>query len=390
MEALWAHTKLAYRNAHQGGISDEAWETLMKIELEVKFMMVTGLQWTNQATWRAKLMKASLQVELIWEKIMAVECGIPRRAEEEVARSLKKQMSKDTSLLFFYVESPPLQLKKLQRKLKKENALKKIKEFGAHGTGDARENFERECGWRCTLHNKQREDDQAAVIKVKNMLADRLLKRLMKEYEKILNRFGARQGHNIAATTSGVRAREDTSTTEGISHGEAAATADEGLHEAIRVIMGGTAEDTWGDNLALGDRARELRRSEARASAELAGDAAGEALMQHLDETVEISDDDEEIEQDAEQVADHMETEEATGEAADQGTAGEEAAGGVADEVAEREEDLMDTTEARQARREEVMERRRVSHLLTKMILIKMMTRMTLTKMLKDKLDNLP
>ena len=390
MEALWAHTKLAYRNAHQGGISDEAWETLMKIELEAKFMMVTELQWANQATWRAKLMKASLLVELIWEKIVAVECGIPRRDEKEVAQTLKEQMKKDTSLLPFYVEPPPLQLIKLQKKLKEKDALKKIKEFGALGTGNARENFEHECDWRRTRHKNHREDYQIAVIKVKNKLADRLLKELMKQYEAILNRLGARHGYNIVVTTSAARVREDTSSTEGVGHGEAAATAAEGLHEVIRVIMGGTAEDTWGDNLAPGDRARELRRSEARASAELAGDAAGEALMQHLDETVEISDDDEEIEQDAEQVADHMETEEAAGEAADQRTAGEEAAGGVADEVAEREEDLMDTTEARQARREEVMERRRVSHLLTKMILIKMMTRMTLTKMLKDKLDNLP
>ena len=137
VEALWAHTKLAYKHAHPGWTINAAWKVLMQEELEKKYMMVAELQWTNQTTRGTKLIKASVQVELVREKIVAAKCGFPRRDKEEMARIVREQMLEDSSFLPSHVEPFALQLIKLQKKLKEKNALEKIKDFGAEGDGTA-------------------------------------------------------------------------------------------------------------------------------------------------------------------------------------------------------------------------------------------------------------
>ena len=134
---LWAHTKLAYKYEHPEWTINAAWKVLMQEELEKKYMMVAELQWTNQTTRGTKLIKASVQVELVREKIVAAKCGFPRRDKEEMARIVREQMLEDSSFLPSHVEPFALQLIKLQKKLKEKNALEKIKDFGAEGDGTA-------------------------------------------------------------------------------------------------------------------------------------------------------------------------------------------------------------------------------------------------------------
>ena len=445
MEVLWAHTKLAYKDMPQGELSKEVQEANMKVDLELKFMMVTDLQWTNQITRRTKLMKASVPVEQIRWKIAAAKCDFPVKDTEEVARILREQMVQDSSFLPFYVEPPTQQMLRLQKKLEEKDAFKKIKKFGEDGEGDARENFEHECDrMRTQYHSQKREGDQTAVINNKNDLAGRLLiklsraikeqkvreilkgqrkkrkevdssdddeydrlaaeeaehaakrsrlvkegrekkkakpkrsqktkdaakgkqeeklekeadeKALMKLYEEILNRFGERHGYSIVVTMKGARELEDTSFTVGVRHGTAVATVPADLEKIIKDIMGGTAENIWGDNPAPEDRGRELLRNQIKASAKLAGEAAGAAVEDLRAEVVEkvaeekVAEEvagDAEIEEGAEQEDEAMEMEEAA-EDADEQTADE-----ADDEEAASEEALSRETTAEETAGEEV------------------------------------